>query len=66
MRTSPTKYPDEWGATISALATLAGLSGVATKLGLSPDQVLAGLGAAATLVATARALGRRWLAAQGR
>ena len=61
----PPKYPDEWGAALAAITTILGVTGVATRLGLSADEVTTALGAIATLAAVIRAAGRRWLAARG-
>ncbi len=62
---SPTQNPDEWGMVMTALTMLMGVGGIATKLGLSGDDVTTVLGALGLLITAARAIGRRWLKSKG-
>lgn len=62
---SPTQHPDEYGMVLTAITMLAGVGGIAAKLGLSGDDVTTILGALGLLVTAARAIGRKWLAAKG-
>lgn len=62
---NPVKTPDAWGAATSAIVAILGATGVMARLELTADQVAIILGSIATLLATFRELGRRWLASRG-